>query len=230
MGIVVYPESFTDLYRRLMKEVNGADVLKRGRTDVYHIQNYTVKITRIARAKKSRKILYLLGPSKGKREFRNLMALKTKGFSVPEPIFYWENRCHGFVCECGLVEKFLENATPLRKMLKEGDLEILKPLGILFRKLHDSGFFMRDLTYGNFLVADKIYLIDVSRMIYLHAPVPFILRLEDLSKVDSTGDQLLQLLNYYWKNPGVARFSAKYIERRKLVRRYRKRITHALGV
>ncbi len=213
-----------------MEELKGAELLKGGRTEVYRVKDFTVKITKISKVKRTRVLPYFFGPSKARREYRNLRLLKNSGFQVPDPVFYWEFRRMGVILECGLVEKFLKNAVPLRRLLKEGKNDVLKPLGVLFRRLHDSGFFMRDLTYGNFLIRDRIYLVDVSRMVYFHSQLPLILRLEDLSKVDSTGHELLILLAHYWDNEKAVKFSATYILRRKLLRKFRKKISHALNV
>ncbi len=233
MKLRVVPEKYSKLFEELKSRLGEGEILKSGGTTVYRISGFTVKITKISKIRKSRVFPYFFGPSKGYREYKNINILRKNGFSTPRPLFYWEIREHGIVVESGFVEEYLENLTPVREVLKYKTevTEILKMLADVFRKLHDKGFFMRDLTFGNFFIRNnKIVMVDVSRMLYLHQPVPLILRLEDLSKVDSDGDELKLLLDFYWHNEGMASFATKYITFRKKLRRQRKKITHSLRI
>lgn len=130
----------------------------------------------------------------------------------------------------------MELFVPVRKILSHDptNVKVLKILARTFRELHDAGLFMRDLTFGNFFLSselDRLYIIDVSRMVYLHFPVPLLLRLEGLSKVDSDGVALRLLMDFYWgDNRGISKFSAAYVEKRKKLRRLRKSFTHKLKI
>ncbi len=240
MGLLVYPESCRKVFYEIKSLVNEGEILKGGGTTVYSIRfrnrKLSVKITKLSRLKKSRALPYLVGPSKGYREFKNVQLLKTAGFNVPEPLLYWEIRKHGVVEESGFVEEYLDDVVPVRDVLSvnPNNKNVLKILAKTFRRLHDAGFFMRDLTFGNFFLSQdhrRLYIIDVSRMVYLHFSVPIFLRLEDLSKVDSDGAALSILMNFYWgRDTGISEFSANYVMRRKQLRRLRKRITHKLKI
>ena len=240
MGLLVYPESSRKIFYEIKSLINEGEVLKGGGTTVYLVRfrsrKLSVKITKLSRLKKSSTLLYLVGPSKGYREFKNVRLLKHAGFNVPEPLMYWEIRKHGVVEETGFVEEYLDDVVPVRDVLSVNstDKDVLKILANTFRRLHDAGFFMRDLTFGNFFLSQDhrmLYIIDVSRMVYLHISVPLFLRFEDLSKVDSDEPALSILMDFYWgEDRGISRFSANYVMKRKQLRRIRKRITHKLKI
>ena len=233
MELRVVPEKYSKLFKRLKGRLGEGEILKSGGTTVYRINEFTVKITKISKIRKSRVFPYFFGPSKGYREYKNINLLRKSGFFTPRPLFFWEIREHGIVVESGFVEEYIENLIPVREVLKHktGITETLTMLADVFRKLHDTGFFMRDLTFGNFFIHNnRIVMVDVSRMLYLHQPVPLILRLEDLSKVDSDGDELKLLMDFYWHDEGMASFATKYITFRKKLRRQRKKITHSLRI
>ena len=240
MGLLVYPENRRKILIEIKSIIENSKVLKGGGTTVYLVQyrgrKFSVKITKISKLKKSRMLPYLVGPSKGYREFKNVKLLKSAGFNVPFPLLYWEKREFGIIRESGFVEEYLDNVIPVRDVLSKNPInqDVLKILANTFRKLHDAGFFMRDLTFGNFFLSpdfDRLFIIDVSRLVYLHASVPFFLRLEDLSKVDSNGVALKILMDFYWgTETGISMISSKYVEKRKKLRRIRKRITHKLRI
>jgi hypothetical protein len=105
-----------------------------------------------------------LGGSKAERSWRIAQAMAAAGIATPEPLLLIESRCPTgpsfYVCRyvAGAVEaRYLlraANAGQEAELFPRLDLpRFLRELGACFRRLHDAGFWHRDLSSGNVLVA-----------------------------------------------------------------------------
>jgi hypothetical protein len=119
-----------------------------------------------------------------RREYANLMALRTAGFPAVEPLALAE--CHGpRGRELWLFTRAVEGAHPLGKRLREGGTGIaaerLAEAAALARRLHEARFWHRDLHPGNLLVRDDgLHLVDLQKLRALPFPLPLRLRARDL--------------------------------------------------
>jgi tRNA A-37 threonylcarbamoyl transferase component Bud32 len=118
------------------------------------------------------------GGSKAVRSWRIAQAMAAAGIATPEPLLLLESRCpHGpsfYVC------RYLAGRVEARHLLRAGnegreaelypgvDLpRFLSQLGAFIRRLHDAGFWHRDLSSGNVLARPEepfeLALVDLNR-------------------------------------------------------------------
>jgi tRNA A-37 threonylcarbamoyl transferase component Bud32 len=118
------------------------------------------------------------GGSKAARSWRIAQAMAAAGIATPEPLLLLESRCpHGpsfYVC------RYLAGRVEARHLLRaanagrEAELypgvdlpRFLSQLGAFIRRLHDAGFWHRDLSSGNVLVRPEepfeLALVDLNR-------------------------------------------------------------------
>src|SRR5262249_37213879 len=99
----------------------------------------------------------LFGKSKVRREYENLVWLRTHGFCAPAPVAYGEERRAGCLARSCLISEAV-TARPL-----EPQHDWLS-LADFLRELHAKHFFHCDLFWRNILVAgNRFYLIDAHK-------------------------------------------------------------------
>jgi len=123
------------------------------------------------------RVKYLLLPSRAMKEWDVSLALRTKGVRIPAPIGMMERRRWGFLEESFYISEAVEGAQPFMDFFKErlgregskGEEErrLIRLLGDMVRRIHESGLFHADLHAGNFLMGkggeEALYLIDLHR-------------------------------------------------------------------
>jgi tRNA A-37 threonylcarbamoyl transferase component Bud32 len=145
-------------------------------------------------------ITYFFFTSKASSEWRNINRFLQKGIPVALPLAKGEKRRFNCLLDSYLVTKAFVNAMPLHRYvdycLKDGKTsDILerrkmlnKKLALLVKKIHNAGFFYRDLHAGNILVVEgddgkpQLYLVDLHRVKYLKR-VPIWMRIKDLAQL-----------------------------------------------
>ncbi|MEN8162264.1 MAG: lipopolysaccharide kinase InaA family protein, partial [Myxococcota bacterium] len=119
-----------------------------------------------------------------RREYANLKAVREAGFPAVEPLALAE--CQGpRGRELWLFTRALDGAHPLGRRLREGGTGIaaerLAEAAALARRLHEAGFWHRDLHPGNLLVRDDgLHLVDLQKLRAPPFPLPLRLRARDL--------------------------------------------------
>jgi tRNA A-37 threonylcarbamoyl transferase component Bud32 len=131
-------------------------------------------------------------PSRAAREYTNLQRVRALGVQAVEPLAWQNRRRLGGVDESWLVTRELPQARVLRDVSSEVDsgvrLRLVRTLARVARRLHDHGFWHRDLHAGNVLVAPhpetglpRLVLVDLQKLRVLPVPVPWALRVRDLA-------------------------------------------------
>lgn len=127
----------------------------------------------------------LLFGSPPHQEFRNLERLGALGLPVIQALCCAESRRGGgavLVTRAGAAKGTLREIAP--GLDEAALLELGRELGRVVRRLHDHGFWHRDLHVGNVLVAGSTpVLVDVQKVRWLRVPVPMFLRVTDLVRL-----------------------------------------------
>jgi tRNA A-37 threonylcarbamoyl transferase component Bud32 len=163
--------------------------------------------------------------SKAARSWRVARALLAAGIATPEPVMLVESASEGgpsfYVCRYlpGLTEaRYLFRAAAAgreREDFPGVDFPaFVHELGRSARRLHDAGFWFRDLTGGNLLLRfgsggapEELYLVDLNRA-RPGRPPSFSERLRDLSRLAlSRPEHRRLLLASYWEEGGVGGLS-----------------------
>lgn len=142
-------------------------------------------------------------------------ALRARGIDTPEPLGVGRVGGEGWY-----VARRLEGAEQIRRwFLRRDDAsnappslpyafeEIVRALGRLARRLHDSGVFFRDFTDGNVLVTrgdagPRLWLVDLDRARVGSVPVPGPRRWRDLARPGLNRAEDLNLLLSSYFEPG----------------------------
>ncbi len=128
-----------------------------------------------------------LGQAATAQEMRNLRRLQALGIAAVEPLLCAERWTEDGTHHGLLATRALPDARVLRHALETGPSDErarwLAALVKLLRRLHDAGFWHRDLHAGNALVtsgADPVVLVDVQKLRRWPAPLPWRMRALDL--------------------------------------------------
>lgn len=166
---------------------------------------------------------FLLSPfmhSKAYTSFKNANFLLAHGISTPEPLAVFTRRRKGFVIENMYITRYIGEHTTLRRALREGysveTENLLKKAALYVRKMHESGFFHRDLTLENFLMKEgesNFYIVDLNRGRI--KKMCLVRRGEDISKMDLNEEEIRIFLDFYGGN----RFLKSYVIWRKKLRK-----------
>jgi hypothetical protein len=156
------------------------------------------------------------GRDRAARSWAVAQELRARGIDTPEPLAVGRVGAEGWY-----VARRLEGAEQIRRWflrrddasnaapsLPYGFEEVVRALGRLARKLHDSGVFFRDLTDGNVLVTrgdagPRLWLVDLDRARVGSASVPTLRRWRDLSRpgLNRPEDLNLLLSSYFEPDP-----------------------------
>jgi tRNA A-37 threonylcarbamoyl transferase component Bud32 len=147
---------------------------------------------------------YAIFPSKGRKEWFFAYQAEKRHLPVPKPLGWLEHIQRGLVDESYYLSEAIGSGVPL---IEETDrLREAKTLGELVkivRRMHDSGFYHRDLHAGNFLRdRESLYLTDLHRARILKS-VSVDQRLENLS-------HLFHSLRSVWEEREQSRFLEGY--------------------
>ena len=182
---------------------------------------------------------YFFFSSKASSEWKNMNHFLRKDIPVPLPIAKGEKRRLHCLLDSYLVTKTIVNAMPLHSYVADHlDVDkspdallkrrmIIKKLALLVQKVHNEGFFYRDLHAGNILVLEsnggetQICPIDFHKVWHL-GYLPIWMRIRDLAQLKnslstSRTDQLRFLQEYVKTCPSfLKRFKvhARRIERK----------------
>jgi hypothetical protein len=137
-----------------------------------------------------------LGGSKAVKSWRIAQEMSAAGIATPEPLLLIESRCPGgpsfYVCRYvtgGVEARYLlraANEGRLAELFPGVDLPcFLRQLGAFVRRLHDAGFWHRDLSSGNVLVREVRGLADGEAEREAAAPYDF--SLVDLNRARRRG-------------------------------------------
>lgn len=172
---------------------------------------------------------YLFFTSKASAEWENMHRFLEKGMGVPLPIAKGEKRRFTMLVDSYLITGALVNATPLQHYLTNiprvgtfpstvvGRKSLIQKVAVLIRKIHDQGFFYRDLHAGNILVVEsdagelQLYPVDFHKIWYLK-DVPLWMRMRDLAQLRNSiavsRTEQVRFLREYGKGytPLVTRF------------------------
>ena len=135
----------------------------------------------------------LAGGSRAQQEFRNLKRACAMGLPTVEPLCCAEQRRGGVPTESVLVTRALADARVLGDLLPElgagARAALLRRLGGVARRLHDSGLWHRDFHLGNVLCTPsddpEPVLVDLQKLRWLRVSLPLRLRVRDLSGLAS---------------------------------------------
>lgn len=178
---------------------------------------------------------YFFFPSKASSEWKNMNRLQERDIPVPLPIAKGEKRRFRCLLDSYLVTKAIVGARPIHlyavdhfKVVQSSDKRLeksvlIKQLARLVQRIHDQGFFYRDLHAGNILVLQnnggeaRLYPIDFHKVWYL-GKVPTWMRVRDLAQLKnslpaSKTDQLRFLREYAKTNPSFHRRFKLYARR-----------------
>jgi len=121
--------------------------------------------------------------SGGRREWENLWSLRQLGIATVEPVGFGERRRWGWEMESFLITEELEGACrltdfiplrfplPLPSSLIAQKRRLMNRLASLTHRMHEEGFFHRDLYLGHFFIKSEeardfeLYLMDLGRLI-----------------------------------------------------------------
>lgn len=122
-----------------------------------------------------------------KREWRGLVGLQQRDFSVPQPLFYGRTAEGQRV----LVMENIGDALSVQRLFKEASepmqmLRLLDPVCCELARYHSKGILQRDLHLGNFLSqADRIVAIDAAQVRFHSRPIGKRKSLAQLAEVAS---------------------------------------------
>ncbi|MEN8184022.1 MAG: lipopolysaccharide kinase InaA family protein, partial [Myxococcota bacterium] len=152
---------------------------------------------------------WLGAPSRSLEELSNLERLAAVGVAAVEPLACAERHRRGRLEDAVLMTRALPRARPLAEALTQlPEPDRIAPLGALarsLRRLHDAGFWHRDLHAGNVLVGGEPgdgglaqpVLVDVQKLRSLRFPLPGALRVRDLAMLGAELGTALPLLEAY---------------------------------
>lgn len=112
--------------------------------------------------------------SKAIKSFSAACHLIKHGLETPVPLAAYEKRRLGFIRQNVLVTEKISDHIVLRKFIKQNRAnpdqirEVLRALSDFVGKMHDSGFWHRDMNLSNFLLTGnsgnyKLFIIDLNR-------------------------------------------------------------------
>jgi tRNA A-37 threonylcarbamoyl transferase component Bud32 len=166
---------------------------------------------------------YLLVRSKVNAEWKTIHSLLDRGINVARPLAKGERRVSRFLKDSYLITEALVNTRPLKDFItelpgKSSSQEthnfrrfIVEKVGEVIAKIHEEGFFYRDLHAGNILVSTgenqsvQIYPIDFHKVWHINR-LPLWMRFRDLAQLKnsltlSQTDQLRFLKSYARRAP-----------------------------
>ena len=156
------------------------------------------------------------GVDRAARSWEVARALVARGIDTPEPLAVGRVGAEGWY-----VARRLDDAEQIRRwFLRRDDSarpepalpysfeEVVRALGRLARRLHDSGVFFRDLTDGNVLVTrgeagPRLWLVDLDRARLGDGPISPLKRWRDLARpgLNRPEDLNLLLSSYFDPDP-----------------------------
>lgn len=145
------------------------------RSGVSRLQLQSTYYVKVFSSHRSR-LQHLLGISRYQRELRNLHYFRSLGLRTPDIVAYGEEKCLGVVQRAALVTAEVIDATDLGQLLRSGGLYrdgvrgariILAQLARAARRMHEDGFYHRDLKPRNILVR---YTDDGPALYFLDCP------------------------------------------------------------
>jgi len=143
--------------------------------------------------------------SKAQLSLENSLHLLSRGLLTPKPLAAFWERKNGFVKRNFFITESLEECESLREILKkkrenkQNEAPYIKKLAEYVKKMHDSGFFHKDLTLANFLIKsgeNSYYLVDLNRA-RRKKSLFFLERIEDIVRMDLTDEERSIFLEYY---------------------------------
>ncbi|RMF09601.1 MAG: hypothetical protein D6762_03205 [Candidatus Neomarinimicrobiota bacterium] len=169
-------------------------------------------------------------PSRAETSWKIARALLAAGVPTPEPIWTYTRRHRGFIFENVLLTRAIHPHRSLRQILREGNREhipvLLDRLGTALARMHRAGIQHRDLTTGNFLVAEdgSIYIVDLNRA-RRRRRLTVQERLEDLKKIHFPDQLSATITAHFWTAyRDTSRLSVDWEDQYRLMRaRYRTR-------
>lgn len=169
--------------------------------------------------------------SKAARSFRAASHLKNHGVATPSPLAYLERWENGRLVEAYYLSVYLEGLKSLKAELLEiyeanGPCSVLvdrlQQIGDAMRRMHDAGFYHRDLGNQNIELAfdargevTDVYFLDLNRC-RIRQELTIKERALDFSRLRIPSAFLEILIKIYWRSDIPPDF-------RKLVRKYRRR-------
>jgi len=164
------------------------------------------------------RIKYFFLRSKVTSEWNTIHYMLDRGITVAQPLAKGERRVYRFLMDSYLITEALVNACPLRDFLinlsHKGTIQnnlrlkrsIIEKVSEVIAKIHEEGFFYRDLHAGNILVSARenksvqIYPIDFHKVWHFNR-LPLWMRVRDLAQLKnslnlSQTDQLRFLKSY----------------------------------
>lgn len=149
---------------------------------------------------------YYFFPSNGRKEWFMAYQLRKRNIPVPRPYGWMEKVERGFVTESYYLSEAIGAGTSLMDdPVRHGETPPAAELARTLRKIHEAGFFHRDLHAGNFLWdGDSLVLTDLHRARILRS-LSFRQRLWNLS-------QILHSLRDAWKKEEQKYFLERYLE------------------
>jgi len=167
----------------------GAEIVKRTRLrDVLRIALGEAITVIVKRDRKDRARWHR---SNAAREYANLRRVRAAGLPAVEPLAVLERRVRGGR-DARLVTRAAPAAATLAEHLREADVAsaqaLLDRAAALVRRLHEAGFWHRDLHAGNLLLSrDELLLVDLAKLRRLPFAPPLALRARDLAGLVGDG-------------------------------------------
>lgn len=157
----------------------------------------------------------LLGRSKVRREFDNLVWLRTHGFDAPLPVAWGEERSGGWLTRSLLISEGIPEPVALSKFIRDTlpsrpaatRRELIERLAALTRRLHEQRFVHHDLFWRNIILTgeslDRFALIDAHKGRVWRAGAEQRSRAADLAALDAPA-------LYYFRRTERLRFFLRY--------------------
>jgi tRNA A-37 threonylcarbamoyl transferase component Bud32 len=169
--------------------------------------------------------------SKAARSFRAASHLDAHGVATPAPLAYLERWEGGRLLECYYLSEYLDGLKSLKDELlgiyrANGPcsvlVDLLKKVGAAMRRMHDAGFYHRDLGNQNMELSvdtdgatDRVYFLDLNRS-RIRDELSTQERALDFSRLKLPSAFLDILIRIYWDShipPGFRREVAKHQRR-----------------